>query len=50
MIHADILKQSILDLNEYAGKQINLERIPELLDLLNEQLPIICASLENEIK
>jgi len=50
VIHADILKQPILDLNEYAGKQINLEMIPELLDLLNEQLPNICASLENEIK
>ena len=50
VIHADALKQPILDLNEYAGKQINLERIPEILELLNVQLPLICASLEKEIK
>ncbi len=50
VIHAEGLKQPILDLNEYSGKQINLEKIPALLELLNEQLPIICSELKKEIK
>lgn len=50
VIHATVLKQPILDLNEFAGKEINLDQVPRLIELLNQHLPIICNLLEKEIK
>lgn len=50
VVHANHLKDTILDLNEFAGKQINLEKVPELVEKLNTDLPPLCAALEKEIK
>ncbi len=50
VIHAEALNQPILDLNEFAGKQENLEKIPSLMGLLNTKLPVIFNALKDEIK
>ncbi len=50
VIHAEALNQPILDLNEFAGKQENLEKIPSLMGLLNTKLLVIFNALKDEIK
>ncbi len=50
VVHAVNLKQPILDLNEYAGKEVNLDKIPDLIKLMNDELPHLCEVLEKEIK
>lgn len=50
VVHADGLKQTILDLNEFAGKEINLDQVPSLIEKLNDQLPVLCEALKKEIK
>ncbi len=50
VVHANGLKQTIMDLNEYSGKQTNMDQIPVLITKLNEELPVLCAELKKEIK
>ncbi len=50
VVHANHLKNTILDLNEFAGMQTNLDKVPDLVDKLNTDLPPLCAALEQEIK
>lgn len=49
VIHAKQLVQPILDLNEYAGNQTNINEIPDIMKKLNDQLPLICDQLKLEI-
>lgn len=44
------LKKTVLDLNEYAGNEIFLEKIPSLIGQLNSELSSVFASLNQEFE
>ncbi|MBD78387.1 MAG: hypothetical protein CL840_05675 [Crocinitomicaceae bacterium] len=46
----ETLRQEILDLNEFSGKEINLEQIPPLVSKINEVLCRVFDQISDEIK
>lgn len=38
LMRIDSLKEAILNLNEFSGQEINIEKIPDLMELLNNDL------------
>ncbi|MGB0403430.1 MAG: Hpt domain-containing protein [Salibacteraceae bacterium] len=43
------LKQVILDINEFAGNEINLDKVPNLVEKLNEGLSLVFNKISEEI-
>lgn len=50
LFRIDSLKQTILDLNEFSGKEINLDKMPSLVSELNVGLSEVFVKISKEIK
>jgi len=50
LFRIDSLKEVILDLNEFSGKEMNLDKMPALIGLLNSSLSEVFNEISAELK